>query len=445
MQNTRGGCVGKSKMGLWMLLALVVGNMIGSGVYMLPASLAGIGSITIFSWILTAVGAICVAFVFGRLSEAIPKTGGPYAYAEEGFGRYIGSQSAFLYWIYVWTGNAAIAIAGTGYLSFLIPTLKNPLHGALTAIAILWILTFNNMRSASQIGLFQILVTIIKLLPILAVVILGWFFFHPHYIMDSINVTGKSNLSAISLGLNFTLWAFVGIESATVPAGSIENPKKNIPLATIIGTLFVAVFYITVSIVIMGMIPNANLQASSAPFADAAQIIFGHFGGTLIALGAFISCVGCINGFIMLQGQVPMAAAKEGLFPFSNFFSRTNKNEMPVNALIFSTILTSVFLLLTISGNLTQQFNLIINLATSFAILVYFLSALSEVILAKRNKTPIRVRAKLTIVIAIAYTFWAFFSVGPEMIFYEMILIFVSMILYVFCDAAKKKDTNLNA
>lgn len=436
--------MGKSKMGLWMLLALVIGNMIGSGVYMLPASLAQIGSITIYSWILTAIGAICVAFVFGRLSEALPKTGGPYAYAEEGFGRYIGSQSAFLYWIYVWTGNAAIAIAGTGYLSFFIPSLKNPLNGAIAAIIILWILTFNNMRNARDIGFFQILITIIKLLPLIAVILCGWFFFHPHYITESVNVTGKSNLSAISLGLNFTLWAFVGIESATVPAGSVDNPKRNIPLATIIGTLFVAAFYIVVSVVVMGMIPNGTLQTSSAPFADAAQIIFGHFGGTLIALGAFISCVGCINGFIMLQGQVPMAASKEGLFPFSKFFSKTNKNDMPVNALVFSTILTSFFLLFTVSGNLNAQFNLIINLATSFAILVYFLSALSEVILAKRNGLKIRLRAKLTIVIAIAYTFWAFFSVGPEMIFYEMILIFVSMILYVFCDAAKKKDPNLS-
>lgn len=349
------------KLGLWTLTALCAGNMIGSGIFLLPSSLAAIGSIGLLSWLFTVAGAICLALTFSYISALVPKTGGPYAYAKAGFGHFIGFQTAYGYWIALWVGNAAIAIACASYLTVFFPILDNPLYSCLAAIALVWIFTFVNVLGVREAGIFQLITTILKLIPLLFVGIAGWWYFDPENITQYFNISGKSNLSAFAYGATLTLWAFIGVESASIPASSIENPEKLIPRATMLGVMIAAVVYIVSSCVIMGMIPAPTLQHSSSPFALAAGIIIGDYGRWLIAVGAVISCIGTLNGWVLLQGQVAMAAADDQLFP--KIFARRNRHQVPTYGMMITSVLISIILLLTINKSLVKHFELMILIA----------------------------------------------------------------------------------
>ncbi len=426
------------KLGLCMLTALVAGNMIGSGIFLLPASLATIGSISIFSYCFTALGAFLLAIVFSKMSLLVAKTGGPYAYTQTAFGNFIGFQTAYSYWIYLWVGNAAVAIALVGYLAVFWPMLHHPVPACSVAIASIWLLTLVNIRGVHSVGVLQIITTIIKYIPIVLIAILGWWYFHPEFLTQSFNVSGRSNFSALSNAATLTLWAFVGLESATIPAGSVDNPKRNIPLATLLGTLIAAIVYISSSTAIMGMIPAAILAKTTSPFAAAANIIFGHWGQWLIAAGAAISCFGCLNGWILLQGQVPMAAAKDNLFPA--IFGKCNKADVPAKGLFITSILTSGVLLLTADPNLVQQFHLLILIATFAALITYFYTAVAEIIVLKQQlKTSQKMHIFIAILAAI-YAYWTIFGAGEKIISYTIIMIFTSVPLYAWIYWRKARD-----
>lgn len=415
-----------------MLTTLVTGNMIGSGMFLLPSSLAAIGSISLYSWIITAVGSILLAMVFAKLGHMMPKTGGPYAYAHEGFGAFIGFQTAYNYWIALWVGNAAIAVAMIGYLRVFFPVLNGAHHTAYAAIAVVWLLTFVNIVGVRRAGFLQVVSTVCKLIPILLIALLGWSYFHPEYLHQSFNVSGKSDFYALSNGAVLTLWAFIGLESATVPADSVENPKRNIPIATIVGTLLAAVAYIASSAAIMGMIPAEQLATSTSPFADAADLIFGGWGRDLIALGAAISCFGALNGWTLLQGQVAMAAAEKSQFP--RIMAKRNRHGAPGVALFITAILVTVLLVLSMDSSLIHQFNLIILMATLASLLPYFFTAMSEIILLKQNGqwSPGAWKHVLIAIFAAIYSCWAILASGEEIIFYGMILLLSSIPLYAF-------------
>ncbi len=434
----------KSKqIGFWILLALVLGNIIGSGVFLLPSTLAHIGSLSLISWCFTGFGTICLALTLGKLSGIIPKTGGMYAYNKEGFGDFIGFQSSLCYWIYVWTGNAAIAIAGVGYMQFFFPQLANPVLSSGTAIVIVWIFTFINVGGVKEAGLVQLVTTILKLIPIIIIIALGWMYFDSKNITNYVNMTTDphmSNLSAVSYAAMLTLWAFVGMESATIPAGEVEAGKKHmIARATIIGTLLVTVIYIATSAIIMGMIPMTELQTSTAPFAKAAQIILGPTGATIIAIGAVISCLGAVNGWILLQGQIILAAAEDDLVPCSSYFKVKTKSGSPGRAIIFTSVLVTIFLLFTMSKNLVSQFNLIITIATSFALIVYFYSCCGFFIISVKRGLKIKAFDAIVTILAMLYSFWAIFSVGYEFVFYETMFVFITFALYVFVKRIRNK------
>ncbi len=429
------------KLGIWMLTALVAGNMIGSGVFLLPASLASIGSISLVSWFFTTTGAFMLGMVFVYLSRVLPQTGGPYAYAHAGFGQFIGFQTAYCYWIQLWIGNAAIVVAMVGYLQVFFPVLEGniPLRLAI-AIGTVWLLTLINAAGVREAGMVQLVTTVLKIIPLGLVAIFGWFFINPEHFFESVNVTHDpvmSDYSAISLAATLTLWAFIGLESATVPADSVENPRKNIPRATIFGISIAAVIYIAGSIAIIGIIPNAELQASTSPYADAAAVILGHFntvgfdsggwGRWIIAAGAIISCFGCLNGWVLLQAQVPMAAAKDHLFP--KFFAKRNKRGVPVYGLIFTSMLITGLLFLTADEHLVKQFELIILLAVLSSLIPYLYTAMSLLITRRRFKEQ-SVWQVVVAVLAGVYVMWAVFSAGQELLFYGCMIFFSSIPLY---------------
>lgn len=420
------------KLGLFMLIALVTGNMVGSGLFMLPVEIARIGSIGILSWIFTSFGAFALALVFAKMSLLIPKTGGQYAYAKVGFGEFIGFQTAYNYWIALWVGNASIGVAMVGYLSVFFPIVtENNMVGTFVEIAMLWILTIVNIRGVHYAGIMQTVTTVLKFLPILLVAAFGWYYFHPEYILNNFNISGKPTFEAFSYAATITLWSFVGVESAAIPAGSVKNPARNIPLATLLGTAIAAVIYISSAIAITGMIPMQTLANSTSPFAMAASIIVGPWGALLIAGGAVISCFGALNGWILLQGQVPMAAAQDKLFP--KIFAKCNKHDVPAAGLIISSALTTVLLILISSFKLIEQFQLLILIASVTSLSSYFYTAVSEMIILPKQSNIVPWKKCFHLIIAFLaaiYSFWTMFGAGRDIIFYVAMLIFTSFPMY---------------
>lgn len=431
----------KKKLGIWMLTALVIGNMIGSGVFLLPASLAHFGTITIFSWVATAIGATLLALVFSRLSTLFPKTGGPYTYCHKGFGSFIGFQVAYNYWLYIWTGNAAIAIAFTGYMSTFFPSLaESPILSFFVTAGVIWFFTLVNVIGLHFAGIVQLIFTILKFVPLVLITIIGLFFIKSDH-FASFNVSGESNIFAFSSGAMLTLWAFLGLESASVPADDVKNPKKTIPKATILGTLMAGAVYILSTVVIMGVVPNGILKESLAPFAELANIIFGPIGKLIVGAAAVISCAGALNGWILLQGQIPYAAAKDGLFPKK--FSEVSTNRSPTFGIIISSLFVTLLLLLNVSKNLVDTFTLIISLATLSALIAYLYTTIVEFTIyskypkimgLKKAFRPILISA-----LAFVYVFWAVLSAGKEIVFYGALLMFTSVPIYGWMEFKKSK------
>ena len=361
-----------------MSTSLVVGNMTGSGIFLLPAVLAIYGGISIFGWIYTMAGSLFLALVFSRLSRIIKKAGGPYAYAKEGFGDFSGFLVAWGYWISIWCGNAAIAVAGVGYLTVFIPVLKeNRLLAAAAAIAAIWFFTFINTKSIRKVGFTQLITTIIKILPLVLLGSFGFLFFEKSHFIP-FNLSNKPDFQAITSTAALTLWAFLGLESATIPSDKVRNPTRTIPRATIAGLLFTALLYISSTVAVMGIISPADLEHSAAPFADAAESVWGKWASILVAAGASIACFGALNGWILMQGQIPLAASTDKLFP--GLFKKTSKKGIPVIGLIIASALASVLVGTNSTKGLVGMFSFIIMLSTLSCLLPYLFSSLSEML-----------------------------------------------------------------
>lgn len=424
----------KRALGLWMLTALVAGNMIGSGIFLLPASLASFGSISLIAWILTALGAICLGLVFAKLGSIMPRVGGPYAYCREGFGNFTGFQIAYNYWIALWVGNAAIAVAAVSYLTVFFPAFKD--NNELTlgvSLGLVWLMTFINIVGVRQAGIFQLVTTILKLLPLILIGTFGLLYVHPAYLLD-VNTTSQSHISAITGAATLTLWSFIGLESASVPADDVENPQETIPKATILGVVLTSVVYILSTVAIMGVIPMSQLAKSNSPYADAAQLMFGHTAYFIIAIGAIISCLGALNGWTLLQGQVPLAAARDGLFPKA--FAKETKQGTAYVGLIVSSILISILLLSTYGTGLVQQFTLIILIATLASLIPYFFTCMAELMIFMKHKEQFSgkrlTKSVIISIIGMLYSFWAIYGSGQQILFYGGLLFFSSVPVYVW-------------
>lgn len=421
-------------LGFWTLTALVAGNMIGSGVFMLPASLAAFGSIGIFAWMLTATGTMILAIIFARLSRILPRTGGPYAYCREAYGDFIGFQVAYNYWIALWVGNAAIVVTLVSYLGVFWPALDtNQWLSFSMSVGIIWLITFINILGVKEAGQTQIITTILKLIPLIGIAVIGLFFIQKPNLMN-FNISGKSNFAALSGAATLTMWAFIGFESATVPAEYVENPRKNIPRATIVGTSIAAVVYILSTISIMGIVPMQQLAHSSSPFADAANIMFGSWAHVVIAAAAVIACFGTLNGWILMQGQIPLAAAKDGLFPKQ--FDRVNKAGSPVLGLVVSSILITILLAMRYGASLVDQFTMISLLATLASLIPYIYTSVAELMLFVRDREKFNkkrlIGSAVLAMLGFLYTYWLIYGAGLEIVFYGVMLLLSSIPIYLF-------------
>ena len=431
----------KSKIGLRTATALVVGNTIGSGIFLLPSSLASFGSISIIGWLVTTTGSITIALTFGYLSKHIPKTGGPYAYTKASFGDFAAFWVAWGYWISIWVGSAAIVTAFIAYLGVFFPILVlEPLAGLAVALSTLWFLAWVNSKGIKTAGNLAVVTTIIKVLPIILIGCMGIFYMKWEY-FESFNISGKSDLSAIVASASITLWAFLGIESASVAGENVRDPEKNIAKATIIGTLTLAILYIISSVAIIGLIAPLDLQQSTAPFADAAATMWGESGRYIIAAGATISCFGALNGWTLLVGQMPLAAAQDKLFPRE--FKKLNKNQVPLFGILFSTVLVSIMVIMGNADGLVEQFQFMILLATMACVVPYVFSTAGYLIIAaEKGLFGKEGYLSKVIIAAIGFIFsvWAIAGSGTDTVFWGFILLLVGIPFYVIIQIRKKTN-----
>ncbi|MCF2526269.1 amino acid permease [Yinghuangia soli] len=422
----------RGSLGLLACTALVIGNMIGSGVFLLPGTLAPYGGLAIVAWCFTCAGALLLALVFGRFARLQPHTGGPYAYVERTFGRFTGFMIGWGYWIAVWVGNAAIAIAAVGYLAYFVPALEGrALSSALVAVALSWAATYLNVRGVKDAGFVAILTTALKLIPLVGIAVVGLFFLDRGAVPE-FNPTGGSAFQGITAAAALTLWAFIGMESATVPAGDVKDPRRTIPRSTILGVSVASAVYVLSTFVVMTLVPAGQLESSSAPFADAAEVIVGKAGGSIVAAGGLIACLGAMSGWVMLQGQVPMALARDGLFP--KRFGAVNRHGSPAYGLVFSNVLVTVLILMTANSGLAGQFKEIILIATLSSLIPYGMTALAllKVMRADRSQFPGSAFAKYTAiaVLAAAYSAWAIYGSGWETVWKGLAALVLGLPVY---------------
>jgi APA family basic amino acid/polyamine antiporter len=432
----------KGKIGFLMSTCLVVGNMTGSGIFLLPAALASFGGISLFGWIFTLAGSLFLAMVFSRLSRIITRAGGPFTYTRAGFGDFAGFLVAWGYWISIWCGNAAIAVAGVGYLSYFIPSLKeNQMLSAAAAVTAIWLFTWVNTKTIRKVGMVQLLTTLLKIIPLLLLGTLGFLHFDRIH-FSPLNLSGESAFDAVTATAALTLWAFLGLESATIPSDQVQNPRKTIPRATLMGISVAALLYISSTVGVMGIMSPAELQQSAAPFSDAAGKIWGSRSSGLIAAGAAIACFGALNGWILLQGQIPLAASRDRLFPA--VFMKVSRIGIPVPGIMIASVLATVLVGFNYTRGLVKMFSFIIMLSTLSCLVPYLFSSLVELSLyLKRKRAHSRRRlisAGIVGIPAFLYSLWAVSGQTGEVILWGSILLSAGIPFYLYIRHSSKKS-----
>lgn len=426
----------KKELGLFMATALVIGNMMGSGIFMLPATLAqksGPGS-TMIAWVITGIGSIFLALSFANLGTKIPKTGGPYEYSKLAFGDFMGFMNAWLYWNGCWIGNAAIIIAVASYVSFLIPQISaNPMMSFICTTAVLWIFTAVNILGVKLAARMQTVSTVIKLILFIAFCIVGWINFNKVNIMP-LFPQGKG-ISTIPAAATATLWAFTGLETASVTAGEIKNPEKNIKRSTIIGILISTMLYMLISFVAMGSMPQNELASSNSPIVSIFAKFLGNNAGKYIGVGALISIMGTTIGWLLSTARVSYAAGVDGVFP--EIFAKVHpKYKTPYASLIISSILVNILLFMNFSKGFGSAFTFISLLATLSYLPIYAMAAAAEILLTVKHKKNLNIlnfiKSSLVPLMGFIYALWTIYGSGAETVMYGFLLIMMGVPFYLY-------------
>lgn len=412
-------------------ISLVVGNMIGAGIFMLPVSLSVYGSISIFGWLISGFMALILANIFKRLSIKYPGESGPFYYTEKSFGEFVGFFVIWGYWISILLVNASLAIAITSYSTIFISNLENTKFSLPFAITIIFFIGFLNLRGIKKVGKFQFITSILKVLPLLLTIFISFFVFDLSN-FTPINISQETNLEAITITTALTFFAFLGIESATIPADKIKNPEKNIPKATIIGTTLTLFIYLFSSIAIFGIMNPSDIAVSNAPYADAIGIVLGDYGKIIIAIFAIISGVGCLNGWTLLQIEIPKNLSEKRLL--GTFFSETNSNGVPYKGVIASTIIVCILIGINYSKDLSNLFTYLILTSTFCTLILYFFISLSEIIIVfqKKKNFSSNYKSLLSGITAFMFSIWIIVGVGYESIISGVILLSLSLPIYIY-------------
>lgn len=425
----------KKEISLFMATMLVCGNMIGSGVFMLPATLAQVSGpmATIIAWIITTLGSITIALSFANLGSKYPSTGGAYKYTKEAFGEFAGFLSAWLYWNGSWIGNAAIVVALVSYSTAIMPALNKPIYAIVFSSVVLWTFTIINIVGVKKAGKIQSFATVFKIGFFTIFIIVSFFAF------DSSNLIpllpeGKG-LSTIPLAATATLWAFVGMESATVTAGEIKDPEKNVKKSTIYGLIIAATIYLVISIVSMGAMPNEQLSVSQAPLTDILTNVLGTSVGKILTIAIVVSILGTIIGWLLSTARISYAAGQDGVFP--KFFGKIHpKYGTPVNSLIVSSILVNILLIMNYQKGMVSSFTFITILATLSFLPVYLLTAAAEIMLMFKDSKEftfwIFIKKSTVPLLAFIYTIWTIYGSGAETVMWGFIMMLMGIPFYIY-------------
>ena len=422
---------GKS-LGLAACTAIVVGNMVGTGFYLSPAFVAPYGNLAIVAWLVMGVGAACLGITFARLASLVPATGGPYAYTHMAYGDFAGFLVAWGYWISIWTSLPVIAIAFAGAVIDLFPGLHNRTMAVVLTLAAIWAVVLINFRGVKAAGAFSELTTYTKLIPFGAVALIGLFFIDTSHFAE-FNPSGKSLLESSAALAPLTMFAYFGLESATVPAGDVKDAERTIPRSTILGITIAALLYVLGTVAVTGLVPRAQLVSSVAPFSDAARTMWGPWGAIAISVAVILSAIGALNGWTLLMGQVPMAAARDGLFP--PLFARLSPQGVPALGITISAVLATALVLTQAAGSpeFSAFYNLVVGLSTMAAVIPYAFCALAPGLVARyaagRGPVP---RLGVIEVIAFVFAVFTLYGCGAEPVLYGLILLILGIPVFVW-------------
>ena len=419
-------------LGLAACTAIVVGNMVGSGFYLSPAAVAPYGNLAIVVWAVMGAGAICLGLTFAKLARLAPLTGGPYAFTRLAYGDFPGFLIAWGYWISIWASLPVIAVAFAGVVIDLFPMLAGRVMATILTLAAIWAVVLVNLRGVHAAGLFSEVTTYAKLLPFGAVALLGLFFIDLSH-FNEFNPSGLPLFEASAALAPLTMFAYLGLESATVPAGSVRDAERTIPRSTVLGIAVAAALYVLGTVVVMGVLPREQLVKSVAPFSDAAEVMWGPWGAVAISIAVVLSSIGALNGWTLLMGQVPMAAANDGLFP--SLFGRLSARDVPALGIVVSALLATALVLSQVVGSqgFSSIYKLMVGLSTMTAVVPYAFCALASGLVSARVSGSTRVpRVTVIEVIAFVFAMFTLYGCGAEPVLYGFVLLLLGIPVYVW-------------
>jgi APA family basic amino acid/polyamine antiporter len=433
-------------LGLPSATALVIGSIIGTGVFTMPAVMAGAGTSSILTLLTVSVGAVLLGILFGQLTKRVPsKDGGLYAYTRHEFGDFAGYLTAWCYWITCWAGNAAIVASWVFYVQALFG-LEDPSAWVSFGIALtgLWIPAIVNLAGVRQMALFQMITVVLKFLPLLIVALLGWFWVSAVNFPE-FNASGGSLFDAVSIAAGVALFSFIGVETASIAAGKVKDPARNVARASVIGTAAAALLYVLVTAAVMGLVPADQLVDDGAPFVAAFEAMFGTAAwvGKLVALVAVISGIGALNGWTLVTAEMPYVAAKEKLF--FGPFAKTTVTGIPWFGIIVSTIVASVLMGYSYTGETgLQVFTYLVNLSVVTVAIPYFFSACAQLafLVSRRRKVHGTVLARDLLIasVSILFSLWVTAASGYQAVYQALLLVLVGVPIYAFLKASKERE-----
>jgi len=431
-------------LGLTSATGLVIGSIIGTGVFTMPAVLAAAGTSSLLVLAAVALGAMVLAVLFGQLTRRVPNAdGGLYAYARYEFGDFAGYLTGWCYWVQCWAGNAAIVASWVFYVDALFGWHPSGLGNWGIALTGLWIPALVNLAGVHQMAWFQNVTVVLKFLPLLFVGVVGWFFVSSGH-FGAFNATGGSLYSAIGIAAGVALFSFIGVEVAAITAKRVKDPKKNVGRASLLGTGASAIVYLLVSAAVMGLVPHHALVNNGAPFVNAFETIFtgGAWAGKLVAALAVVSGIGALNGWTLVTTEVARAAAQDGLFPEP--FNWTDRKGTAWFGVLTAAILPSLLMLwsYTTKTGLTVFTELVALTVVTVAI-PYLFSATAQLtyLLSRRRRVQGWLLARdLTIAgAAAAFSMWVTFAAGYAAVYEALIIVLLGVILYAFLKAHRER------
>jgi arginine:agmatine antiporter len=420
-------------LGIAACTAVVVGNMVGSGFYLSPRAVAPYGVLAIVMWALMGAGAICLGLCFARLARVAPATGGPYAYTRMGYGDFAGFLIGWGYWVSIWASLPVIAIAFAGAVIDLVPEWRVRWIAIALTLGSMWLVVLVNLRGVKEAGIFASVTTYAKLIPFAAIAIIGLIYIEPANFSGGFNASGQPLFTAAAALAPLTMFAYLGLESATVPAGDVRDPHKTIPRATVLGISTAAILYVLGTAVVMGVVPREDLVTSVAPFTDAARIMWGQIGAGVITAAVIVSAIGALNGWTLLMGQVPMAAAQDKLFPSG--FGRMSSRGVPAVGIVVSAAFATVLVLVQAKGGegFDAFYNALVGLATMTAVVPYAFCALAIALIPASDKDKGKShRLGVVEIVGFIFALFVLYGCGAEAVLYGLMLMMVGIPVYVW-------------